>query len=86
MTAISWVRTFISKLLHITHSQWIFRNFMLHEKAHGLLRLQERQAILLQVEALSLSEKMTSQKKVNFSLNSISADSNKLTMRHSAIG
>jgi ribonuclease HI len=57
MTASSWVRTFISKLLHITHSQWIFRNFMLHEKTHGLLRLHERQAILLQVEALSLSEK-----------------------------
>jgi hypothetical protein len=57
MTAGSWVKTFISKLLHITHSQWIFRNFMLHEKTHGLLRMKERQAILLQVEALSLSDK-----------------------------
>jgi hypothetical protein len=27
MTASSWVRTFISKLIHITHSQWIFQNF-----------------------------------------------------------
>jgi hypothetical protein len=57
MTASSWVKTFISKLLHITHSQWLFRNFMLHEKTHGLLRIRERQAILLQVEALSLSDK-----------------------------
>ena len=56
MTASSWVKTFISKLLHITHSQWIFRNYMLHEKTHGLLRMRERQAILLQVEALSLSD------------------------------
>ena len=27
-----WVRQFISKILHITHSQWIFRNFTLHDK------------------------------------------------------
>ena len=57
MTASSWVKTFISKLLHITHSQWIFRNFMLHERTHGLLRMKEQQAILLQIEALSLSDK-----------------------------
>ena len=30
---------------------------MLHEQTHGILRLRERQAILLQVEALSLSDK-----------------------------
>ena len=30
---------------------------MLHEKTHGLLRMKERQAILLQIEALSLSDK-----------------------------
>ncbi len=57
MTASSWVRTFISKLLHITHLQWIFCNFMLHEKTHGLLWMKERQAILLHIEALSLSDK-----------------------------
>ena len=58
MTAASWTRTFISKLLHITHSQWIFRNFMLHEQTHGLLRMREKNAILLQIEALSLSNKI----------------------------
>ena len=57
MTASSWTQTFISKLLHITHSQWIFRNFLLHDTAHGLLRLREQRAVLLQIEALSLSEK-----------------------------
>jgi len=30
---------------------------MVHEKTHGLLRMKERQAILLQIEALSLSDK-----------------------------
>ena len=57
MTASSWTQTFISKLLHITHSQWIFCNFLLHDTAHGLLRLREQTGVLLQIEALSLSEK-----------------------------
>jgi hypothetical protein len=26
-----WAKQFISKILHITHSQWIFRNFSLHD-------------------------------------------------------
>ncbi len=57
ITAESWTKTFISKILHITHSQWIFRNFMLHGKTNGLLRLQEQEAILLHIEELSISNK-----------------------------
>lgn len=57
ISAESWTKTFISKILHITHSQWIFRNFMLHGKTNGLLRLQEQEAILLHIEELSLSNK-----------------------------
>ncbi len=33
----SWCSQFISKLLQITHSQWIFRNFSLHDKSNGYL-------------------------------------------------
>lgn len=57
ITAESWTKTFISKLLHITHSQWIFRNFMLHGKTNGLLRIVEQEAILLHIDELSLSNK-----------------------------
>jgi ribonuclease HI len=57
ITAESWTKTFISKILHITHSQWIFRNFMLHGKTNGLLRLQEQEATLLHIKELSLSNK-----------------------------
>jgi len=32
-----WAKQFISKILHITHSQWIFRNFSLHDNRHGYL-------------------------------------------------
>ena len=68
MTAASWTRTFISKLLRITHSQWIFRNFVLHDKTHGLLRFKEQGAILLHLEALSLSDKNDLPKESRFLL------------------
>jgi hypothetical protein len=32
-----WARQFISKLLHVTHSQWIFCNISLHNKINGYL-------------------------------------------------
>ena len=37
-----WVKQFISKLLHVTHIQWIFRNFTLHDKQRGWLRRKEK--------------------------------------------
>ena len=57
ITAEAWTQTFISKILHITHSQWIFRNFMIHGKTHGLLRLKEQQAVIIHIEELMLSDK-----------------------------
>ena len=32
INADQWTRQFVSKILHITHNQWIFRNFTLHDK------------------------------------------------------
>jgi len=32
-----WTKSLISKILHITHSQWIYRNFALHDKLCGYL-------------------------------------------------
>ena len=52
MTPKRWVSTFISKILHITHSQWIFRNFMLHDKAAGYLRLKECTEATIQIDSL----------------------------------
>jgi hypothetical protein len=33
-----WTKQFISKILQITHSQWIFRNVSLHNRTQGYLR------------------------------------------------
>ena len=48
----SWSSRFISMLLHITHSQWIFRNFMLHDSAMGYLRLKEHTEAAIQIDSL----------------------------------
>ena len=48
-----WMRTFISKLLHITHSQWILRNFMLHDTVAGYLRLKDRIELISKIAELS---------------------------------
>lgn len=52
LTAHNWMKHFISKVLHITHSQWLFRNFMLHDSAAGYLRLKERATLAVQIDSL----------------------------------
>ena len=48
-----WVKQFISKILHITHSQWIFRNFSLHDKRNGYLHKKKVEEIALELESLA---------------------------------
>jgi hypothetical protein len=43
----------ISKLLHITHSQWIYRNFTLHGKLCGYLHNTTLEGIRLTIEELA---------------------------------
>ena len=47
-----WVKQFISRVLHITHSQWIYRNFTLHDRMKGYLRLKDRLLTLADIETL----------------------------------
>jgi hypothetical protein len=37
MNSSDWTKQFISKILQITHLQWIFRNISLHDKTDGYL-------------------------------------------------
>ena len=48
----SWSSKLISHILHITHTQWIFRNFMLHDKSMGYLRLKECSEAAIQIDTL----------------------------------
>ncbi len=37
-----WAKQVISKILHITHSQWIFCNFSLNDNRHGYLHKKKK--------------------------------------------
>jgi hypothetical protein len=41
-----WTRQFISRMLHLTHLQWIFRNISLHDKTNGFLCNKKADKIL----------------------------------------
>jgi hypothetical protein len=47
-----WTKQFISKILQIMRSQWIFRNVSLHDRMHGYLHNQKADKILQQLNFL----------------------------------
>ncbi len=52
ITGADWMKNFISHLLQISHSQWIFRNYTLHDKRQGYLRLRLRKEVLREIHEL----------------------------------
>ncbi len=48
-----WTKLLISKLLHITHSQWIYCNFTLHDKLCGYLHNKTLEDIHVTIEQLA---------------------------------
>ena len=52
MLASLWTKTLISKVLRITHSQWIFRNFMLHDHLDGYLQRSRQAEITMEIDQL----------------------------------
>jgi hypothetical protein len=40
LTGNDWMKAFISHIIQMSHSQWIFRNYTLHDKQRGYLRLR----------------------------------------------
>ena len=48
-----WTKSLISKLIHITHWQWIYRNFILHNKLCGCLQKKNLENIRLTIEDLT---------------------------------
>jgi hypothetical protein len=65
-----WAKQFISKILHITHSQWIFRNFSLHDKRNGYIHKKKAEEIALELESLAGLARKMSQPKADFYLRS----------------
>ena len=48
-----WTKQFISKILQITHSQWIFRNISFHDRKNGYLRNKTADELLQHINSLS---------------------------------
>jgi hypothetical protein len=52
LTGADWTKTYIFHLLQVSHSQWIFRNYTLHDKQRGYLHLRLRSEVLRKKEVL----------------------------------
>ncbi len=44
-----WMQGFINRLLTISHSQWLLRNFTLHDKQYGFKCTKDRAEVLLRI-------------------------------------
>jgi hypothetical protein len=47
-----WMKSLVTHLIHISHSQWSLWNFTLHNKQCGYLRLQQCRDLLWEVDSL----------------------------------
>lgn len=56
MTGADWMKAFVTRLLNITHGQWMYRNFSLHSKARGHLQLTRQANILTEIATLAESK------------------------------
>jgi hypothetical protein len=52
MTGEDWMKAFVLHLIQISHSQWIFQNFTLHNKQRGCLSLLTSATVLKEVDWL----------------------------------
>jgi hypothetical protein len=50
LNGLDWTKQFITKVLQITHPQWIYRNISLHDKYHGFLHKRRPEELLKEVE------------------------------------
>ncbi len=61
------MKLLVTHLIHISHSQWILRNFTLHNKQCGYLHLQQHRDLLREVDSLLDTPSKECQKKAGIS-------------------
>mmetsp|Transcript_28742 Transcript_28742/g.61286 ORF Transcript_28742/g.61286 Transcript_28742/m.61286 type:complete len:178 (-) Transcript_28742:502-1035(-) len=67
MNGTNLMKHFVSHILHIIHSQWLYQNFTLHKNARGHLLMKERQNVLMKLKSHWTLTQPTSPQKENFS-------------------
>ena len=50
------MKGFLSRVLQLTHSQWLYRNITLHDKAGGSLRRQKMEQMKSEAEILACTD------------------------------
>ena len=53
LTMADWSRHLISRVLQISHAQWVFRNVSLHDAREGYIKVKTRAAVLQEVDRLA---------------------------------
>ena len=53
MNGADWAKAFVLKLLNISHGQWMYRNFSLHNKSRGHLKLSHQAEVLSEIAILA---------------------------------
>lgn len=53
LTGKDWMKAFITKVLQISHGQWMYQNCSLHNKVRGHLALQHQQEVLVEIARLA---------------------------------
>ena len=54
-----WIKGMITRVLQITHSQWLYRNITFHDKQGGTLRRQEMEAMKSEAEVLACTNPLS---------------------------
>jgi hypothetical protein len=49
-TAERWTEELITKLLEVTHGQWLYRNIQVHDKVAGMLATLRKEEIQMEIE------------------------------------
>ena len=47
-----WIKQVVAKILHITYSQWVVHNVLLHDKQRGHPQRKDLKTIMVKIETL----------------------------------
>ncbi len=83
MTGRDWFKRLISKLINISHAQWAYRNFSLHNKLNGHLQLCKQEEVLTKIAELSSTppENIPEESRFLLEVESSTLDSSNLTQQ-----
>ncbi len=78
LSGADWTKQFISRILHITHSQWIFRNISLHDKSFGYIQNKQLGDITRKIDKLAdaTSESIPPESQFLLDINFLASSSN----------